>query len=235
MNNLDLLIAENRLIRNNWSKVENGRQLLCLWTGLANDPNSRPEMHPVGLCQPWLAYLIPWMNDKGTLDAWPAMVRRVAKLSHKFANLSDVVEWQVRAACVEKAMQYTTSLDALATCDTILIVLRKRIEVGTYQGFDEELKAACSKADAKSAAAAAAVTYDVRATIWAAVAATHEIRVEETNAWTTTCADLAALQAWAAAPKTYSSARMAAVDELIVRILDIIEAANCHFDCERED
>lgn len=81
--------AEGRIIRDKWSDTdEQGRQLLCLYTALAGDPDARPESCPAHLCPRWLAYVLPWMDDSGTEEAWPSVVSRVAALAPRLGGLS---------------------------------------------------------------------------------------------------------------------------------------------------
>lgn len=116
------VLAEGRLIRHAWAREEDGRQLLCLYTAMLDDPEARPETCPASLCPQWLAYLLPWMDDEGTDAAWPAMVRRVATLAPQFHRLRPQVEWQVRAACAREAMRHTAdATDRLTTAILDLI------------------------------------------------------------------------------------------------------------------
>lgn len=124
--------AEGRLIRNAWSRHVDGRELLCLYTAMVGDPEGRPETCPSHLCPRWLAHLLPWMDDKGTESAWPAMVKRVADLAPYFGRLRSRVEWQVRAACVEEAMRHTSNEKAIEICQRVVSLCSRR-------GRDEEV------------------------------------------------------------------------------------------------
>lgn len=82
MNSLETAYREGRIIRDNWSGTDaKGRQLLCLLTALANDPNVRPETCPAHLCPAWLAHLLPWIDDAGTERRWPDFIERCVQLA----------------------------------------------------------------------------------------------------------------------------------------------------------
>jgi len=81
------VLEEGRLIRFRYSdKSPSGEQLLCLYTAMLNDPEARPHACPAEVCPPWLALLIPWMDDAGSFDGWPKVVERVAKLAPSFGR-----------------------------------------------------------------------------------------------------------------------------------------------------
>lgn len=137
---IESVLAENRLTRHAWAREEDGRQLLCLYTAMLDDPEARPEDCPASLCPRWLAYLLPWMDDAGTEAAWSAMVRRMATLAPHFHRLRPCVEWQVRAACVRQAMQDTVNKAVLAVCETVATLCERR---GRDEHVsDEEIKKA---------------------------------------------------------------------------------------------
>ena len=124
---IETVMAEGRLIRHEWSGTDAaGRQLLCLYTAFADDPNARPHTCPATLCPAWLAHLLPWINDAGSVAAWPAMVARVARLAPKFSSLSPEVEWRVRALCVREAMRHTDDALVLAVCERIAQLCERR-------------------------------------------------------------------------------------------------------------
>lgn len=89
MNNILTVFNEGRLIRRNWSSVDiNGRELLCLYTALVNDPNGRPEKCPAEIAPRWLAALIPMWNDNGSNKQWPDVVKRVGAMATRFGELT---------------------------------------------------------------------------------------------------------------------------------------------------
>ena len=115
------MLDEGRLIRREWSgHDDDGRQLLCLYTALMNDPDARPETCPATVCPRWLAFLLPWINDVGTAEHWPEVVRRVARLAPRLAALGPEVEWRVRARIIAaKAAAAATEATATAAATTV--------------------------------------------------------------------------------------------------------------------
>lgn len=80
---------EGRIIRGKWSDTDTqGRQLLCLYTALAGDPEARPGTCPASLCPRWLAELLPSFDDKTSLEAWPSIVERVVRLAPHLGSLT---------------------------------------------------------------------------------------------------------------------------------------------------
>lgn len=217
MNNLQKVLEEGRLIRRSWlSYAEDGKQLLCLYTALLNDPNARPENCPAEVCPQWLAHLLPWINDVSSEEHWPSVVQRVARLAPKFAALPPETEWHVRALCVREAMRHTEDVDVLTVCERVAVLC----ETGAPD--EAELKSAWEAARAAWAAARAAA---VRAlTTWATAAEAAEAAAEAATAaatataaeavWTTRAARAAEAAAW-----------VATADRLIDQILDCIETA----------
>lgn len=91
---LDTFIAEDRLVRKAWG---DGQERACLLLALA------PEVETVGVIErcpasvlpAWLAHLTPSMDDCGSEAAWPAMVRRYARVVRRGATTLDDVGWRL--------------------------------------------------------------------------------------------------------------------------------------------
>jgi hypothetical protein len=141
------VLDEGRLIRGAWSGEG---QLLCLYTAMTGDPDSRPKGCPASLCPQWLAYLLPWIDDEGSAEHWPAVVARVARLAPRFSELPPETEWRVRALCVREAMRHTDAPLVLAVCERIA----SSCESGVRPS--DELKDAARKVSATAMAAGAA-------------------------------------------------------------------------------
>jgi hypothetical protein len=125
--NIAQIYAEGRLIRNNWSGTDaDGRELLCLYTALAGSPTARPDSCPAELAPRWIAHLLPWLDDFGTLKAWPSVVRRVVALSPRLASVPAETEWKVRALCVREAMLHTSEPLTLAACELAAELCERR-------------------------------------------------------------------------------------------------------------
>jgi hypothetical protein len=194
---IESVLAENRLIRKAWSRIEDGRQLLCLYTAMMDDPDARPDTCPASVCPQWLAYLLPWMDDAGTKEQWLLTVTRIARLAPRFGQLSSNVELKVRALCVKHTQSYVAADKELVhkVCKNVISLCEKAAAGETVA--TEEWEAA-SKAARAAWAAAEAASKAARAA-WAA-------------------AEAASKAAWA----TWAEAE--AADKLTAEILDLIEA-----------
>lgn len=119
---------EGRLIRGEWSDTDDaGRPLLCLYTALVGDSDSRPAECPARVAPRWLAYLLPFIDDSGSESTWDATVRRVAALAPSFGKLSSECEWRVRRRLINIALER----------------LRARGEAGLWITHAELAKDAC--------------------------------------------------------------------------------------------
>ena len=173
---IDVLREQGRLIRRAWADTDTqGKQLFCIYTALAGDPEARPNTCPASLAPRWVAYLLPWLDDAGSEDAWPSVVRRVVRLAPHLPRLSAGVEYTCRRIAVEEAMWHVAdeNAEALAACRAV-IVLCRRAEAG----------------DPPSSAEWAAVRAKEEAAAWAAAWAAEEAAArtaaraaEEAAAW----------------------------------------------------
>ena len=121
---LQTIYAEGRLIRGKWSDTDaRGRQLLCLYTALAGDPKARPASCPAELAPQWVAHLLPFFDDRGTLETWPKVVERVIALAPRFAlwspEQSQRCEYGCRAVAVREAMRHTNDPRMLEVCERV--------------------------------------------------------------------------------------------------------------------
>ena len=93
-------LADGTLIRESWTGTDSkGRQTACLLAvivpkcGVDQSAYSCPsEVMPA-----WLAHLTPWIDDAGTIEAWPAHIREYARLSQSFGRLTTEPEVGRRA------------------------------------------------------------------------------------------------------------------------------------------
>ena len=206
---------EGRIIRGEWSREENGRQLLCLYTALAGDPEARPESCPASLCPRWLAHLLPNIDDYGSREKWPAVVERVVRLAPRFASLPPEVEWRVRALCVREAMRYTEDSAVLAICELVASLCERR-------GFRKIVS------DADLAEAASAAWESVWSLTWSASSESAASAERIASLTAGRAASVSAASAMSVGWELASSARAEATDRLIDAILDEIErAARC--------
>lgn len=112
---LDRLIAEGNLLRGSWTE---GQERACLLAALSPEvaTEKHPSACPASLMPPWLAYLTPAMDDNGSREAWPAMVRRYAQLARRWAVLGPIawgrLDQRARAAVVSEAHAASASVAA---------------------------------------------------------------------------------------------------------------------------
>lgn len=89
---LDQYIAEERLLRQRWNGQDGqGREKACLLAALVPQCGyeKTPEACPADLMPAWFAHLTPWIDDRGSEEAWPDVVRRYAALAHRWYVLDD--------------------------------------------------------------------------------------------------------------------------------------------------
>lgn len=149
------VLGEGRLIRDKWSDRDaEGRQLLCLYTALAGDPEARPASCPAALAPKWVAYLLPWLDDAPSPGAWREIVERVAAIAERLSLLTPECEWRVRALCVREAMRHTTKAAVLEVCERVAVLCERR---GRHEAVpDSDFTAAAAEAAWRAAAAAVA-------------------------------------------------------------------------------
>lgn len=174
------LLDEGRLIRKSWTGTDDqGRETACLLAALSPEVarNKAAEACPASIMPQWLAHLTPWMDDIGTLEAWPGMVRRYADLADRWHVLTDAdwtrLDWTARRVAVEFCIPFAKG--ALTAVTNVLGLLRRAESGDTPSGkeFNRALKAADAARRTtrlNMAAAAAAAADDLRAeSVWSTV------------------------------------------------------------------
>ena len=210
MTPLQRILFEGRLTHGAWTRThDDGRELLCLLAAMSPEVAEAEDADacPAHIAPPWLAHLLPWIDDAGTDAARPTVWARVADLQARWSALwpdgwpEDVsrrADARVRRAAVLAARVHATERE-LPAIDGVVALLDRRI-AGDEPG-EGEWSAVASAAAASAASASAASWAAARAAVSASWAA-------------------AAGAAWKAA----RAAARAAADALTVEILDIIEA-----------
>jgi hypothetical protein len=122
---LDDAISSGRLIREEWKKTDvAGRELVCMLVALSPEvgESESSDACPADVMPQWLAHLTPWIADKGSDAAWPAMVRKYAALAHRWCVLSGNqwgrLDYRVRAIAVREASTHTDQ-HALDICGVV--------------------------------------------------------------------------------------------------------------------
>ena len=108
---LDAMIAEGRVLRGAWVRRDNdGRERACLLAALSPECGAErtPGACPADVMPRWLAEMVPSIDDSGSADAWPEMVRRFASLARRWHVLDDAA-WQ--------RLDYTARLIAIGEAE----------------------------------------------------------------------------------------------------------------------
>jgi len=247
---LETYQREGRLIRNAWTGTdEQCRATACLLAALVPDCGVAGDagVCPASVLPPWLAHLTPWIDDAGTVEAWPGVVTRYVAILRAW-NLDDAqsarCDYLCRALIVREARSHTTDARTVAACDTV-IGLCDRAAAGDNPTSQEWAAA--------RAAARAAASYAARDAAWAATAgagfAAKAARAAARDAagdaaWAAGAAGAAArAAAWAAGAAAWAAgaaaraaagdaaraaAGDAAADRMIDGILTMLEAEIAH-------
>jgi hypothetical protein len=247
---LDRYIAEDRLIRGKWLDYK-GRA--CLLVALAPECGTAhtPAVCPASVIPPWLAYLTPWLDDAGSLAAWPAMVRRYARLAHRWHVLTPEtwrrLDYAARAICVREAVRHTTNAQSIEACETVIALCDRAASGDQPVAEAWAAAAAAAKAVAAAEAEAGAAWAAAKAVAGSAAEAARAGSAAEaaravwsaSAAWAAGAAWAAArAAAWAAAAvdratsgfrpalrRPSARAAAAAVDRITAAVLGAIEAA----------
>ena len=207
-NRLDSFIAEGRLVRKTWG---DGQERACLLLALAPEVGVNGAVYrcPAYLIPPWLAELTPSLDDQGSAEAWPAMVRRYSHVVRRGAETLDDAGWRrVLARMLIVVLAEATPRDPSGSCARVT-ALWKRVFAGEEPRVEEWAEAAAEAAAWVAAEAAEAAA-------WAASRAAACREAAEAAAWEVAVAEAAE----AAARKV---AEAAAWDRMTTALLDAIE------------
>jgi hypothetical protein len=220
---LDRRIADNSLARGTW--------IACLLSTLAPECESAQSATPcpAEVMPAWLAYLTPRIDDAGTLEHWPVVVRRYAALVRRWHVLTPEtwhrLDYRVRSICVREAMVHTSNATVLGACQSVVALCDRAASGG--QSSDEEWRAAAmstaaamgqAPADDAAANSAAAAARSASA-VWAA-------RTAASRAVVSAAARRSRATAEAATAEAEAKVAMAeASDRIIDATLDAIDDA----------
>ena len=242
---LDDFIARGAILRRTWWKVEDGREYACLLAALSPEvvDTKNASACPADTIAPWFAHMLPRMDDRGSLEAWPAMIRRVAATVRRCHRWLQPEDWRrcdyaVRAAALREALPFASPETKPAIERVLALCDREALgDVVTESQWSE----ARAGAAAVSAAAAAAVRGVAYAAIYddaaalrgvayaAAAAALRGVAYAAAAADAAATADVAAVASAAAAAgaaAAWHGADAAAIwDRISAATLDILDAA----------
>ena len=216
---LNQYITEGRLIRNAWTDLDDqGRETACLLAAMSPEVAAGEDASacPADIMPQWLAHLTPWMDDAGSDEAWPGMVRRYAAVAARWHVLSNET-WQrldhtARRIALEDCLLAADS--AAPAVEGVLILLR-RAEAGGEVAASE-----WTAAGAAAWAAWAAAAWDAAEAARAAAVADSEWDAAEAAA---RAAEAARAAARAAGDAAWTAAEDAAADRITAAILTAIE------------
>lgn len=117
---------EGRLLRNEWRGTdEQGRETACWLRALAPEVDDSPEKCPSHVMPTWFAHLVPWMDDSGSLAAWPAAASRLARLMLRWHVLNEAswVRLEYAAKRVSLRSARRNAGDSGVVVDTVLSLL----------------------------------------------------------------------------------------------------------------
>jgi len=230
---LETYRREGRLIRDAWTGTDaQGRETACLLAALVPECGARQDAFacPADVMPPWLAHLTPWIDDAGTVDAWPGHITRFVAILRAW-NLTEAqsqrCDYLCRALIVREARSHTTDTRAIAACDAV-IALCDRAAAGSSPPA-EERDAAMSAA--MSAAAYAAASAAARAAAWDAASAAARAAARASAGTAAMSAAMSAAGAAASAAASAAeaeAARAAASDRMIDGILTVLETEIAH-------
>jgi len=197
------------------NEVRRGQWRACLLSQLSPECEQEESASycPSEVMPEWLASLTPWIDDSGTIEHWPEVVRRYASLAHRWHKLTPEqwtrLDYRVRAICVREAMRHTTSEAVLSVCDTVTALCDRAASGDMPSG--EEWAAAARAAAAAWAAAARAAAAAWAAAWTAARAARAAAEAARAAAWA----------AWAAAAEAARAVEAAEAAEATPFILSV--------------
>ena len=199
---LDEFLREDRLIRYGWTgRDADGRETACLLAALAPETGEAqsPSACPASIMPEWLASFVPWINDRGTGTAWPAMVRRFADLAGRWSVITPVQWDRLRYAATRIMLEEShrcydhNKFQGVATAVHAIIELFRRAEGGDNPRLSEWADASTEAREKASAAEVAKLKKPKRipligrlpmdvainAATWASWAPTPTLTIEE--------------------------------------------------------
>jgi|HubBroStandDraft_3_1064219.scaffolds.fasta_scaffold03437_3 hypothetical protein len=156
---LERMQRDGRLLRSAWG---DGVERACLLTALAPEVGEgRYEACPASVMPEWFARMVPWIDDSGGAQAWPAMVNRFAAVARRWHVLTPEdwtrLEWETKIISVAEAASHTKDARASAACAEA-IALCERAKTGDSPTKEEWAAAAWAVSASASAASAWAVS-----------------------------------------------------------------------------
>ena len=135
---LDAAIAADTLTRKRWTAEDHGRHLSCLLAAMVPECGAQQtaDVCPATVIPAWLAHLTPWIDDAGSQDRWPEVVREYARLLRASVGLTPEqwrrLDYACRAVAVREARTHAgEDPQVLAAIDGVLVLLDRAAAGGT--------------------------------------------------------------------------------------------------------
>lgn len=145
IDNLIQYLAEGRVIRGQWrGKDEQGRDTACLLASIGPNIN-RPKDCPAEIMPVWLAYLSVPLNDRGSIEAWPAMIQRYGTAARRW-HVLDIAAWRrCRAKTMISMLEIALPHDTGCVVAPVIALLQ-RVAIN-YEPAPAEWELACKAAE----------------------------------------------------------------------------------------
>lgn len=214
LNRLDTFIREGRILRKKWRDIDShGRERACFLVALVPEVGATGDISkcPADVMPQWLANLIPSIDDCGTEEHWPIVVKRYASLARRAFVLTES-EWQqldykCRAIAVREAYSHVTT-----AFEPIVWPAIKQVLVLLDNAGNGQVAKSAAWGAAKSAAGSAAR---------ACLAGSAARNAAKSAAVSAARAGMAGSAVWSA---VWSAAESAAWDRMIDKWFDAFEA-----------
>lgn len=220
---LDQFIADGRLIRRDYfDRDDRGRELACLYAAMVPECDESTEHCPADLMWQWLADCVPWIDDAGTEEQWPTVIRRFAAIMRDLPTLGEddgeriKRDWlRLHVLPMARANCPASRTEAIAAIDGVIALYQEWHDTGVRPD-DQRWDAA--------RAAAAAAEWDAASAAERLAALAAERAAALAAEWVSTSASArAAVWASAAASAAEWAEKMA--DTLIDALLTLLEQA----------
>ena len=192
---LDSAIASDLVIRRFWTREEGGRHLACLLATLVPECGEQRTISacPATVMPRWLAELTPWLDDSGSVEAYPTMIREFARLLRASQSITadawSRLDYQFRAIAVREARSHECTLFpspfAITVLDRLIDLLDRAAagELALLRELDEVERVAWESVGVAGGSPRSAAASAVRAV--AAIAVRKSVKV----AWAALAAD----------------------------------------------
>ena len=169
---LDAAIAADTLTRRRWTAEEHGRHLSCLLAAMVPEcgESETATTCPATVIPSWLAHLTSWIDDAGSQDRWPWVVREYARLLRASAELTPEQWRRLDFACRAIAVREARGARVLAAIDGVLGLLDRAAAGGTVSDHEWTTSRAVAEASAETAETALSVASSVAASVASSVA-----------------------------------------------------------------